>query len=237
MLESVRHRLAAAFRFTDAFTGKPVTSPLDVLVETLPIVPGMPNLPWEAVAAPTDGSYRFFVTNETVMPVGAINVTVSSLRGDYFDFEGGAIVLPLPFTAHPPTPARSDFLVTRTLWPTRSLKIPPGETAVVARVRSAGATPVDRLRVKIWSGLGPPPATPYTYTDGSGELVFRLPALKTVVGGVITPTATMSLEIRVPPAYVTTVAPTQIVTDAGTVLPIPFTLDLGRITNLLISIP
>ena len=237
MLESVRHRLAAALRFTDAFTGKPVTSPLEVLAETLPIVPGMPNLPWRAAAAPTDGSYRFFVTNEAAMPVGPISVTVSCPRGDYFDFEGGAIVLPLPFTAHPPTPARSDFLVTRTLWPTRSLKIPPGETAVVARVRSAGATPVDRLRVKIWSGLGPPPATPYTYTDGSGELVFRLPALKTVVGGVITPTATMSLEIRVPPAYVTTVAPTQIVTDAGTVLPIPFTLDLGRITNLLISIP
>jgi hypothetical protein len=128
-------------------------------------------------------------------------------------------------------------LIKKTLWPTRALKVPPGETAIVAAVKSAGANPVEGLRIKVWTGLGPP-ATPYTYTNAAGEALFRLPDLKTVVGGVISPTATVNLELRLPPApYVTAVVPTQIRDEGGAVLTSPFALRLGQITTLQISIP
>lgn len=245
MIESVRHRLAAAFRFVDIFTGKPVDMPLDVRVETfpLPFVKGSPNLPWRAVPGPNDDTYRFFVTNNAVMPASPspIPVTVSMpanvAKEAYVSFESVEVTLPLPLAAHPPTPARSDFLIEKTLWPTRAVKVPAGETAVVATVKSAGATPIGRLRVKLWAGLGPPPVSPYAYTDASGEFLFRLAELKTVVGGVISTTAMVNIEIRVPPTYATAVVPTQIRTDAGAVLPLPFPLRIGQVTTLEISIP
>ena len=245
MLESVRHRLAAAFRFVDIFTGKPVGVPLDVRVETfpLPFVKGRPNLPWRAVPGRNDATYRFFVSNDTVMPASPspIAVTVSAPtnapKEEYVSFEKVEVTLPLPLTAHPPTPARSDFLIEKTLWPTRAVKVSTGETAVVAVVKSAGATPIERLRVRLWTGLGPPPVSPYAYTNAAGEVLFRLPDLKTVVGGVISTTSMLNLEIRVPPAYAATVVPTQIRTDAGAVLPLPLPLRVGQVTTLEILIP
>lgn len=245
MLESVRHRLAAAFRFVDIFTGKPVGVPLDVRVEAfpLPFVKGRPNLPWRAVPGPNDGTYRFFVTNDTVMPASpspipvTVSVPTNAPKEAYVSFEKVEVTLPLPLTAHPPTPARSDFLIEKTLWPTRAVKVPAGETAVVAVVKTAGATSIEKLMVKLWTGLGPPPVSPYAYTDASGEFLFRLAELKTVVGGVISTTATVNIEIRVPPTYAAAVVPTQIKTDAGAVLPLPFPLRLGQVTTLEISIP
>jgi hypothetical protein len=236
--ERVQFRLAAAVRFEDAFTLAPVDVPLDVRAETLPIVTSMPLLPWKATLGKTDTTYRFFVADRTVMPVGAIAVKVTAPREEYVDFEGFSMVLPRPLVAHPPTPAASDFLIKKTLWPTRALKVPAGETAIVATVKSAGANPVAALRIKVWTGLGPPPATPYTYTNDAGEALVRLPDLKTVVGGVISPTATVNLELRLPPApYATAVAPTQIRDEGGAVLSSPFALRLGQITTLQISIP
>lgn len=237
MLESIQHRLAAAVRFVDAFTGKAVGVPLDVRAEALPVVKGMPALPWKADAGRNDGTYRFFVTNATAMPVGAVPVVVTAPRNEYVDFEGLSIVLPRPLVAHPPTPARSDYLVEKALWPTRVLKVPPGETALVAHVKSAGANPVASLRIRIWAGLGPPPLTPYAYTDAAGDVLFRLPDLKSVVGGVISTTASLSLEIRVPPLYAVAVLPTQIRTDAGVVLTLPMNVRLAQVTTLEISIP
>jgi hypothetical protein len=237
VLESVDHRLAAALRFVDAFTGKAIGVPLDVRAEALPVVKGMPQLPWRAIPGPNDGTYRFFVTNATVMPVGPVPVTVTAPRHEYVDFEGLAVVLPRPLVAHPPSPARSDYLVEKALWPTRVLKVSPGETALVAHVKSAGANPVANLRIKIWAGLGPPPASPYAYTDAAGDVLFRLPDLKTVVGGVISTTVNLNLEIRVPPLYAVTVAPTQIRTDTGAVLPLPMNVRLAQVTTLEISIP
>lgn len=237
MLEHVRHRLAAVVRFVDVFTRQAVRVPLDVRAETLPVVPGMPRLPWKAVAGPNDATYRFLVGAGTVMPVGPVPVTVSAPSEEYLDFEGFSFALPLPFVAHPPTPARSDLLVEKALWPTRAVRVPQGETAIVATFKSAGATPTSRLKVKIWSGLGPPPPTPYGYTDERGELLFRLPDLKTVVGGVLTPTANLNLEVRVPPAYAVAVVPTQIKTAAGAVLPLPMPIRITQVTTLEISIP
>jgi hypothetical protein len=237
MKELVEHRLGATLRFVDAFTGQPVGVPLDVRAETLPIVPAMPSVPWQAAPGRNDGTHRLFVTNETVMPVGSIQVVVSDPTEKYVSFEDVSVTLPLPLTAHPPTPARSDFLLEHMLWPTRSFKVPAGETAIVATVQSAGVTPIERLKVKVWPGTGPPPSSPYGYTNSAGELVFRLPDLKLLTGGVITPAATVSLEIRTPPAYVASVIPTQIRNDAGVLLPLPFPLRVGQVTTLQISIP
>jgi hypothetical protein len=235
--EIVQFRLAAAVRFHDAFTQAPVDVPLDVRAETLPIVKSMPLVPWKAIHGLTDTTYRFLVGDRTVMPVGAIPVKVTAPHAEYVDFEGFSLLLPLPLLAHPPTPASSDFLIKKTLWPTRKLKVPLGETAIVATVKSAGANPVEALRIKVWTGLGPPP-TPYTYTNAAGEALFRFPDLKVVVGGVISLTATVNLELRLPPApYATAVVPTQIRDEGGAVLSSPFPLRLGQITTLQISIP
>jgi hypothetical protein len=237
MAEQVRHRLGSAVQFIDAFTAAPVRVPLDVRVETLPAVIGMPRLPWRAVRGPGDDTYRFLVTNETVAPVGNVDVRVDAPGREYASFEPFALTLPRPLTAHPPTPARSDFLVRHALWPTRALLLPPGETAIVAQLRSAGATAVARLKVTIWPDGQPQPASPYAYTSDAGELVYRLPDLKTVVGGVVSATASLRIDLKLPPAYTTAVVPTQISDDVGTVLGLPFSIRLGQVARLAIDLP
>jgi len=228
---AVVHRLGTVLRFVDAFSAAPVNTPLEVRAESLPVVEGMPNTPWRAIPGPSDGTYRLLVTNRTVLPVGAISVTVSAPGHEYVNFEPFTVVLPRPLVAHPPTPDRSDFLVERPLWPTRSLRVPPGETAVVGRVNSiGGTTAVARLRLKIWLFGSPLPATPYAYTDDTGDFLFRLPALKgSVSGGIVISTADLALDVRLPPAYVTPVAPAA--------PPIPFTVNLGRVSTLQIDVP
>jgi hypothetical protein len=236
-METIRHHLGTAVRFVDAFTARPVGVVLDVRAETLPAVPGMPRLPWRALRGRADDTYRLLVSNDTVAPVGNVPLTVEAPGGEYTDFEPLVVALPRALVAHPPTPAFSDFLVEHRLWPTRALKLPPGETAVVAVLKSAGATAVARLRVTLWPDGSPQPPAPYAYSNDRGELVHRLPALKTVVGGVISPLAALRIDLRLPPAYVAAVVPTQIKTDDGAVLGIPFSVRLGRVTSLEITLP
>ena len=236
-IDTIRHRLATAVRFVDMFTSRPVTVPLDVRAESLPPVVGMPALPWRAVAGPNDGSYRLLVSNDTAMPGGAITLDVTAPGAQYFDFEPLVVTLPRPLVAHPPTPARSDFLVEHTLWPTRALRLPPGETAVAGRITSGGASPRAGLKITIWRDGSPMPPSPYTYSDDRGEFVFRLPDLKTVVGGVIAAAASLRINLALPPLFTTSVAPVQITTDAGVVLGVPFSIDLGRVANLTIALP
>ena len=185
MAEQVRHRLGSAVQFVDAFTSTPVRVPLDVRVETLPAVLGMPRLPWRAVRGPGDDTYRFLVTNETVAPVGNVDVRVDAPGREYASFEPFALALPRPLTAHPPTPARSDFLVQHALWPTRSLRLPPGETAIVRPCAAPGPRRSRASRSRSGRTGSRSPRSPYAYTSDAGELVYRLPDLKTVVGGVV----------------------------------------------------
>jgi hypothetical protein len=231
LVPRVTHLLGAAMRFLDAFTARQITVPLSVSAQALPIVSGMPNLPWTAMRGLNDATYRFMVSNNTVMPAGAIAVQVVAPGNEYINFEAITLNLPRPLVAHPPLPARSDYLVDRSLWPTRLFKIPSGETAIVGLVRSAGAiTPLSLLRVKMWPAPAPMPATPYAYTDSLGQFLFRLPGLKgSVSGGVVTSTVSVNLDIRLPPAYVTPVGPTAPA--------LPFTISLGQVTTLSISVP
>lgn len=236
-IDTIRHRLATAVRFVDAFTARPITSPLDVRAESLPPVVGMPRLPWRAAAGLSDGSYRLLVSNDTVMPIGAVTLDVTALDGLYTNFEPLVVTLPRPLVAHPPTPARSDFLVEHTLWPTRALRLPPGETAIEGRVTSSGASPIAGLKISIWVDGTPMPASPYTYSDDRGEFVFRLPDLKTVTGGVIAATASLQIDLALPPLFVTSAAPLQITTDAGAVLGVPFPINIGQVTPLTVALP
>lgn len=226
---SVRHRLAVALRFVDAFTGTLITLPLDVRVETIaPAYVGMPRLPWRAQRA-VDGSYRLLATNGTQPPVGPIDVVVSAPGEEYLDLEPAPIVLPRPIAGT--FPVRSDFLVTRRLWPTRRLALPVGETAIVGTIRTAGGAAAAGYRVTL--GEAPiPAAAPYGYTDADGDFLVRLPNVRTLSpppGSVIRAVAPLSIEIRSPPAFAALVAPT------APAFPSP--APIGRSSTLFITIP
>lgn len=233
---SIRHELAVAVRFVDAFTGKPIDVPLDVRATTLPLPLPLPparppNVPWIARRHPEDSTYRFLVSDGESMPSGPLEVTVTDPSGAYANLEPQplTVLLPRPLVAHPPTPDRSDFLVEPRLWPTRRFSAAPGETAVIGRVVSAGAlTPIDRLRIRL--GVSPLPADPFTYTNSFGEFLFRLPGLKgKVVGTVVTSTASLDIEMLLPPGYTTAVPP------IGPAFPV--VVPLGQVTVLEIQVP
>ena len=176
----VRHRLAAAIRFEDAFTGQPVPARLDVRAETLPILAGMPLLPWRALRA-GDGTYRFLVSRNTAMPAGGIPITVTAPDGEYQNFEPFTLNLPRPIAG--PLVTRADFLVRRTIWPTRRLHLPPGETGVIGRIVDAAGVPVAGLRVRMAEAAGPiAPTVPYTYSAADGTFLMRFPGLLASTG-------------------------------------------------------
>ncbi|HET6639925.1 MAG TPA: hypothetical protein VFH82_14205 [Gemmatimonadota bacterium] len=225
----VRHRLAGAMRFEDAFTGLPVAARLDVRAETLPIVRDMPLLPWRAVPV-ADGTYRFLVSRNTAMPVGALTITVTAPDGEYEANEACLLTLPLPIAGAFPT--RSDYLVRCTLFPTRRLRLPPGETGVIGRILNGAGTPVAGLRVRIAEAPAPiAAAVPHTYTTSDGTFLVRLPGLRAITGSppVASPRTTASIVIELinPPAVpVPLTAPV-----------FPLALALGRTTTLLITVP
>ena len=225
----VRHRLAAALRFDDAFTSLPIGVPLDVGAETLPVVQNMPLLPWRAVRA-ADGTYRLLVSQNTAMPAGAVGLTVTAPGGEYEDYETFTLTLPLPLAG--PYPTRADYLVRRRLFPTRRLRLQPGETGVLGLVVDGSAAPVAGLRMRIAEAPAPiAPGVPYTYTAADGSFLVRLPGLRAMTGSppVATPrtTASVVLEVVRPPA--TPVVPTAPA--------FPLALALGRTTTLLITVP
>lgn len=225
----VIHRLAAAVRFEDVFTGLPVEVPLDVRAEQLPIVVGMPRIPWRARRS-ADFTYRFLVSQNTVMPVGAIPLTVSAPGEQYANHRPLVLNLPLPIAG--PTPTRLDFLVRAPLWPTRRLALAPGETAIDGQVLNAAGDPMAGFGVQVAEAPGPvPPATPRTFTDAQGGFRVRLPGLRMIVGAppVANSRTTVQLAIAVEDPLAVAVAP---VSPA-----FPVTVPLGRITNLLITVP
>ena len=179
----LQRTLAAAYQFYDAFffplddLTPPITAPLEVSI---------PSLGWSALRADTDFTYRFSASTLTQpapsspSPPG-FAVQVVAPGGDYVSFESIGLVLPLPLTA---PPKRSDFLIPKPLWPTTALRPPDGETAVRGFIRSPTAQAVADLTVEMWLGLAPvpPPGTPFTRSNGSGDFLFRFPRLKGASG-------------------------------------------------------
>jgi len=202
------HRLAVAARFFDIFTGETVRAPLKVSI---------PALRLEAFHATSDDTYRFLVSNRDVPGGGPFDISVEIPRNEYEAREPMQIsTLPIVL-GHPPPVVRSDFLLEFPLWPSRLRRSAPGETAITGRVVSAGATNVDGLRVFLLEPPGPPPPSPYAYTNAAGEFLYRLPRLQArMSGSVPVLTATLNIEIRdLTSALVTPVTPGNIVADLG----------------------
>ncbi len=182
----LRHRLSVALQFNDVFTGSAVRLPLDVRIEAAD---------WVPYRSERDSTYRFFRTNDEVEPAGNLTVSVAAPGGEYRSFEPIQVTLPLPA---PPTPVvRGHFLVEAPLWPTRALRLPHGETAVVGRIASGGVNDPAGLRVFLFEPPGPPPPEPYAYSDEAGDFVFRLPLLRgSVSGGMAVTEASLGVAVR-----------------------------------------
>jgi hypothetical protein len=224
------YRLAAAWLFVDAFSGRAVDVPLSVRVDAInPPYPSMPRLPWRAVRG-ADATYRFVYAEGTALPRQTMSVTCDIPGGAYRAFE--ALSMTVPRTAAIPNhPTRADFLIVTRLWPTRVFRIPFDETAITGEVLSSAAHPsVAGLKVTVWSaqygGIAPPNA-PYTYTDARGDFVVRLLGkdYRIHMSGVnVTSTADIYIELRTPPPPYQTVVAT-----------VSQTIPLGQ--NTLLEIP
>jgi hypothetical protein len=100
------------------------------------------------------------------------------------------------------------------LWPTRSLTVPPGETAIVGRLMDAGGAPLVDHRVAIAASVPGLATAPVTRSDAAGEFLYRLPGLRrapsvlsldvafavTAPGGASVPVQSPSHPPAVPPA-------------------------------------
>ncbi len=199
------HRLGVAFRFVDIFTARPVAARLEVSI---------PAERWTAVRRQTDHTYRLVFTERPV-PTGLFDVEVTAPGGEYVNHRPFQINLPV-VAASPPT--RSDYLDERPLWPTRGLRLPQGETAIVGRIQSAGANPIDDLEIRIFRQGDPLPATPFAVTDDNGEFLFRLPwARHELSGAIVLPPPTVEIHVTGPGGPIAAVNPATFIPDLGRV--------------------
>ncbi|MEZ4235265.1 MAG: hypothetical protein R3F59_03725 [Myxococcota bacterium] len=153
---------AAAFRdvFVPAAEQRWIEVPLDVRALGVAAVRG------------ADRTWRVSLTGrQPAVPAGTFPITVAAPGGEYVAFDPLDVTLPLA-TSSPPL--REELLLVYPLWPTRRLRLPPGETAVHGAITQLGV-PQPGLRVLLHPGPTPPPGTPEARTDAAGELVYRFP--------------------------------------------------------------
>lgn len=191
----VRHSLAIAVAFEDVFAGTPVRAPLRVSI---------PALAWNAVAR-GDGTYRFVWTIGEP-PTGTFDVEVVAPGGEYRNFEPIQITLP---HAAPTPPTRQDWMIVKTLWPTRKLRLGPGDTALVGRLETAGV-PQPGRKVRFVGQAA------HTYTDEHGELLAYFPDAKRDVLD-SPPTVTLDVAIEIDNGSASA-SPTNVTIELGTVL-------------------
>jgi hypothetical protein len=99
------------------------------------------------------------------------------------------------------------------LWPTVAFRVPAGETAVTARLVSAGNQTVAGLKVRLFDAAAPPPPpNVYTRSDAAGQFLIRLPALRRA--NVANPTVLLTVQV-----FDTANAP-LLVTPATLIVPI-----------------
>lgn len=194
----VRHELAIALRFEDVFTGEAVRAPLEVSI---------PELRWEAMRG-RDETYRF-VTGITRPPPGSYGVEVVSPTGEYRSFVPFQVTLP---HSGPTPPTRPGWMITRPLWPTRRLRLGPGETGLTGRLVTAGV-PQPGRKIRFLGSMAP--VDPHTFSDEHGELIARFPyAKRDPMAPVPVLTLTVTIEIDDGAA---TATPGAVTIDLGTV--------------------
>lgn len=205
------HRLAAALRFFDVFTSRPVETPLKVTI---------PGLDWTAVRCDNDSTYRFMVT-EARVPSGTFQVVVEDPEKIYVNHQ--LIELTLPAASATPPISRGDFLHEYPLWPTRRYKIPPGETAVVGRLTSTSSSDVENLEVRIYPAGQSPPDTPFACSDMDGEFLYRLPDVVSDTNGDPRP-ANLAVQVQREGAAVGPVTPSSFRPIPGRMCTITFVI-------------
>ncbi|MBX2796101.1 MAG: hypothetical protein KTR31_00490 [Myxococcales bacterium] len=144
---------AIAFRdvFVDGADAPYLRRPLTVSCEGL------------SVYSAADGTHRFSVSgNPPVVPPGPYTVSVRDPSGAY--------LAPAPIVVAGPASTVQEA----TLWPTRRLRVPEGETAVAGQVRDLQGVPWPGLSVWIHEGVTPLPTAPSGWTDERGEFLVRL---------------------------------------------------------------
>jgi hypothetical protein len=198
------HRLAFALRFVDVFTRRPIATPLSVT---------LPEQGWIAVYCAADASYRFLVT-EALLPSGSFQVVVEDPNQCYINHS--PISLTLSSTSPTPPISRGDYLIEHALWPTRKFRVPTGETAVVGRLVSSGANPVDDLDIRLFPVGEAPPAIPFARSNPDGEFLFRLPAVSRESDGTPRP-ASIEVEVRHEGVPLVSVTPSEFPPDPGRV--------------------
>ena len=204
-----RRVLAAAFAFRDVF----VPESAGVLVAVPLEVSALGALAWRG----DDGTYRISLSGPApTVPAGTFPVSVSAPGGAYAALDPITVTLPRAVSS---PPVRGDFLQIVPLWPTRRLRLPPGETAVHGVVTQLGV-PQPGLRILLHPGAVPPPGTPEARTDERGEFVYRFP-----LGPGVAATAPMSLTVTCfDPIDPLTLTPSALTLAAGRV----HTLSLQR---------
>jgi hypothetical protein len=175
--------LLAVFQFYDAFFD---ASDDRTLAITSPLEVSIPNLGWIAFRA-DDFTYRFSARTLTQSAPGGSQLTVQVVApgGDYVSFEKITLpALPLPPPNPPRPPRRGDFVFQLPLWPTLAVRPPGGETAVHGYIWNNTAQPLAAVKVEMWPGAAPapPPNTPYTLSNASGDFLYRFPLLKGTPG-------------------------------------------------------
>jgi hypothetical protein len=156
--------LAFAIGFRDRFLPSPDDPPIPVPLE-------VESLGQRAFGG-ADGTYRISVTGTPpVIPTGTFPISVRAPGGQYVTFDPIEVTLPLPVSI---PPQRSDYLLLQSLWPTRMLSLPTGETALAGTITEQGL-PRPGLTVLLHEGTTPPSGTPDARTDATGSFLYRLP--------------------------------------------------------------
>jgi hypothetical protein len=182
--------LAAAVQFVDSFTG---------LAIRVPFMVSIPALRWNALWWDTDATYRFSLSNVAIvggvpqLPTGTFTLGITPTNGPYAALEPRQITLP-PAPVHPPPVLATDYLVRLIIWPTVAFRVPPGETAVVARLVSTSNQTIAGLKIRLFDAAAPPPPpSVYTRSDAAGQFLVRLPALRR--GNAANPMAQLDVQV------------------------------------------
>jgi hypothetical protein len=216
-----KHRLGVALQFFDAFAQTTVGIPLRVSIPAMNLVAVAPRA--------GDDVYRFLLPEPPFPPPPPATVAVFVEGDDYTSHEAILVQLPSMPSAPPPPVLRRDYLVRVPLWPAVSVRVPPGETAVIGHVVSGtppNVVPAVDYKVVLFTSGETVNSVPYARTDENGDFLYRLSRLKgSVIGNVVTKTATCTAAMFTPADVpVAAVNPASVTFDLGRVLSRQFNL-------------